>query len=260
MYHYVYYSYEEWGRGYIGVRSCKCLPEEDHAYFGSYYDKTFSPTEKIIIDKFESREQALQAEIDLHSFYQVHKNTHFANKARQTSTKFVSNGEGMRACLEKYPNFHSDAGKVGGKVTHERYPELCRINGKKGYQLGLKKWQENNPGWSEQLQEGRMKGVAYFQNNPEAAKKRGANGAKAMQEYWDKVGFPSKKGDGGTRVSVELPNKDIKNFASITMAADELNIPRTSMKRMANGIMVKRYQDYRVTRLDSFYTKSENEN
>lgn len=25
-YFYVYYSYEEFGRGYIGKRECKCLP------------------------------------------------------------------------------------------------------------------------------------------------------------------------------------------------------------------------------------------
>ena len=89
MYHYVYYSYEEWGRGYIGSRSCKRLPSEDVKYFGSFYDKTFAPTGKIIIAEFESREQALQAEIDLHSYYQVHLNTHFANKAKQTSKKFI---------------------------------------------------------------------------------------------------------------------------------------------------------------------------
>jgi len=27
-YHYTYYSYEEWGRGYFGSRTCRCLPEE----------------------------------------------------------------------------------------------------------------------------------------------------------------------------------------------------------------------------------------
>ena len=32
-YHYVYYSYEEYGRGYIGSRTCRCLPEEDINYF-----------------------------------------------------------------------------------------------------------------------------------------------------------------------------------------------------------------------------------
>jgi hypothetical protein len=42
-YHYVYYSYEEYGRGYIGSRTCKCLPEKDVKYFGSYKDKKFKP-------------------------------------------------------------------------------------------------------------------------------------------------------------------------------------------------------------------------
>jgi len=45
---YVYYSYEEYGRGYIGKRECKYLPEEDVNYFGSFKDKTFKPTQKII--------------------------------------------------------------------------------------------------------------------------------------------------------------------------------------------------------------------
>lgn len=92
MYHYVYYSYEEWGRGYIGVRSCQCDPKEDCRYFGSFFDRTFAPTEKIILAQFESREEALQAEIDLHLFYQVHKNSHFANKASATSKKFYNGG------------------------------------------------------------------------------------------------------------------------------------------------------------------------
>jgi hypothetical protein len=94
--YYVYYSYEEWGRGYIGKRECKCLPEEDVSYFGSYYDESFNPTNKIILQTFSSREEALDAEILLHSFFDVAKNPHFANKSRQTSTRFTSDGSGMR--------------------------------------------------------------------------------------------------------------------------------------------------------------------
>ena len=85
--HYVYYSYEEFGRGYIGCRTCEGLPEKD-VYLGSYHDKTFSPTQKIILETFSTREEALQAEVDLHMFYQVDKNPHFANKARQKTTGF----------------------------------------------------------------------------------------------------------------------------------------------------------------------------
>jgi hypothetical protein len=85
---YTYYSYEPWGRGYIGKRECECLPEEDIKYFGSFKDKTFKPTEKIILAKFASREKAFEAEIKLHSFFEVDRNPHFANKAKQTSTRF----------------------------------------------------------------------------------------------------------------------------------------------------------------------------
>ena len=66
--HYVYHSYEEWGRGYIGCRTCDCLPEEDTKYFGSFYDKTFKPTEKTILFVCETRIEASEIEIELHNF------------------------------------------------------------------------------------------------------------------------------------------------------------------------------------------------
>jgi len=89
--HYVYYSYENFGRGYIGSRTCDCLPEEDN-YFGSFYDKTFNPTNKIILETFDNREEALDAEIKLHQFYDVARNPHFANQSKQTSTGFSAEG------------------------------------------------------------------------------------------------------------------------------------------------------------------------
>jgi hypothetical protein len=88
-YHYVYYSYEEWGRGYIGTRTCGCLPEKDFKYFGSFKDKTFKPTQKIILQVFKTREESLKAEVILHNFYEVNINLHFANRAKQTSFKFT---------------------------------------------------------------------------------------------------------------------------------------------------------------------------
>lgn len=87
-YYYVYYSYEEWGRGYIGYRGCDCLPEEDTKYFGSFKDKTFKPTQKIILGVYKVQEDAIMAEIILHNFYNVDVNPHFANRAKQTSKKF----------------------------------------------------------------------------------------------------------------------------------------------------------------------------
>lgn len=87
-YFYVYYSYEEYGMGYIGKRECECLPEEDVNYFGSFKNKSFRPTQKIILEIFDTVEEALEAECILHNFYEVDKNPHFANIAKQTSKKF----------------------------------------------------------------------------------------------------------------------------------------------------------------------------
>lgn len=88
-YHYTYYSYEEYGRGYIGSRTCKCLPEEDVKYFGSFKDKTFKPTCKIILKSdYFTREEAYADEIILQQHYKVVENPHFANKAYQSTTKF----------------------------------------------------------------------------------------------------------------------------------------------------------------------------
>ena len=96
-YHYVYYSYEEYNRGYIGSRSCRCLPEEDVKYFGSFKDKTFKPTQKIILkDNYATREEAYADEIILQQNYKVVENPHFANRAYQTSTKFCVSKEQAR--------------------------------------------------------------------------------------------------------------------------------------------------------------------
>lgn len=74
-YYYTYYSYEEWGRGYIGSRGCKCLPEEDVRYFGSFRDKKFKPTQKIILKSdYATREEAYADEIALQKFYKVVEN------------------------------------------------------------------------------------------------------------------------------------------------------------------------------------------
>lgn len=86
-YFYVYYSYEPWGRGYIGKRECWCLPEEDVKYFGSFTDKTFKPTQKIILEIFKTRKEAYEAEAKLHKFYNVKNNPHFANRTNQYLNK-----------------------------------------------------------------------------------------------------------------------------------------------------------------------------
>jgi len=89
--YYVYYSYEEWGRGYIGAKPSgyEGNPEDD-PYLGSFTDKTFRPSKKVILGVYFTPEECLEAEVKLHEFFQVDVNPHFANLARQTSTGFTS--------------------------------------------------------------------------------------------------------------------------------------------------------------------------
>jgi len=126
MAHYVYYSYEEWGRGYIGVRSCKCDPEEDINYFGSFYDKTFKPNKKIILSIFPSREEAQQAEIILHTFYKIDINVHFANLARATSSKFVNSSPRSEAFKQQVSKQMK-----GRKLTAEHIKKVSEARSKK---------------------------------------------------------------------------------------------------------------------------------
>ena len=149
-YYYTYYSYEEWGRGYFGSRGCKCLPEDDTKYFGSFKDKTFKPTQKIILkDDYASREEAYADEIILQEYYKVVENPHFANKAYQTATKFYIPKEQAieigRKLGEKYgKTAGSKGGKIGGKLQYENkigmfslsFEERSEI-GKKTYELGI---------------------------------------------------------------------------------------------------------------------------
>lgn len=88
----MYRSYEPLGRSYIGKRSCSCLPEEDVKYFGSYSDSSFHPTQKEILAICDSSEQALHVEMFFHEMYDVARNPLFANRAKQTSTYFDSEG------------------------------------------------------------------------------------------------------------------------------------------------------------------------
>lgn len=190
-YHYVYYSYEEYGRGYIGSRSCKCPPEDDVRYLGSSKDKTFKPTQKIILKSdYSTREEAYVDEIVLQKYYKVVENPHFANKAYQTSTKFYyvhpfdkisnfgkvqgkinhQNGVGIHALTSEQK---SEVGKIGGKIGTQKCKELGvgiyaltledRIkNGKIGGKRGTQKCKELGVGiygiLPEQRKENAIKG------------------------------------------------------------------------------------------------------
>lgn len=139
--HYVYYSYEEWGRGYIGVRTAPAgiSPEEDE-YMGSFSDKTFNPTSKIIIATFETREEANQTEIDLHDFFDVACNPHFANKAKATSSGFCVVGNKLSEEAKARIRVKNTGKEPGNKG------KICYNNGKNC--IYLECWEKPPEGYS----------------------------------------------------------------------------------------------------------------
>jgi hypothetical protein len=147
-YHYVYYSYEEWSMGYFGSRTCKCLPEEDLKYFGSFSDKTFKPTQKIILKTYATREEAYVDEIILQEYYKVVENQHFANRAYQTTTKFYYVPSGSpwnkgRTLSEEHRKKLSEIGK-NKKLSESHKIKLANSNkGKKRSEETRKKMSES---------------------------------------------------------------------------------------------------------------------
>ena len=134
--HYVYYSYEEFGRGYIGCRTCEASPEKD-SYMGSFHDESFNPSHKIILKTFSTREEALQAEVNLHEFYQVDKNPHFANKSKQKTTGFYYSEKKFGKENPFYGKSHSEETK---KVIRQHQIE------NNGYVKNRRSYEgENNP-------------------------------------------------------------------------------------------------------------------
>jgi hypothetical protein len=140
-YHYTYYSYEEWGRGYIGSRTCKCLPENDVRYFGSFRDKTFKPTQKIILKSdYTTREEAYADEIILQEHYKVAKNPHFANRAYQTSTKFCLSKEERIKTAKKSAETSKNRGAGIFGMRKQDIIEAGKKGGARTYELGVGLW------------------------------------------------------------------------------------------------------------------------
>jgi hypothetical protein len=150
--YYTYRSFEEFdsGRSYIGVRKCPGgkTPETD-SYLGSYTDKTFSPTAKEILGVYYSKEEALQAEIDLHKEFDVARNPHFSNRACATSTGF-SYGMTGRKHTEETKRKMSEAHKgeknanYGKQHTEERKKLMFKkFSGEGGSFYGKKHTKES---------------------------------------------------------------------------------------------------------------------
>ena len=186
-YHYVYYSYEEYGNGYIGSRTCKCLPEEDIKYFGSYTDKNFNPTQKIILkDDYATREEAYADEITLQEYYKIVENPHFANKAYQNSTKFYVPKEQATKYARKGGLKTKENGVGLFSLTPEQKSELGRRNGLKTKENGTGIFSMTPEERSEHSRRNGLKtkenGVGIFSLTPKQKSQRSKKGGLKTKE------------------------------------------------------------------------------
>lgn len=151
MKHYVYVLLDtESDMKYIGMRSCDCEIDDD-PYMGSSYamapeDK--SRCDKLVLETFDTREDALAYEIKLHNQYEVHVNNEYWNLAKQTSTKFINNRKGYKL-TEEHKKKCSDAlkGRKMKPFTDEHRRRIAESRtGTKASEATKKKLSEQRKG------------------------------------------------------------------------------------------------------------------
>jgi hypothetical protein len=200
--HYVYRSYEEWGRDYIGVRSCNCLPEEDIKYFGSFSDKSFKPTEKTILFVCETRKEAAEIEIRLHNFFDVAVNPQFANKTKATSTGFSMAGviAGPHTEETKKKISKANTGKIRTEAQKKAHSE--RMAGEKNPLYGVPRTEAQKKTQSERIS-GRYLGAlsprskAIIAIEPDGTERHFGSGHEAARELeinWSSLSYHLKIG------------------------------------------------------------------
>jgi hypothetical protein len=175
MFYYVYYSYEQFGRGYIGFRQCKVPPSEDTSYFGTYSDPSFCPTDKIILVEYDEPKQALEAEISLHSFFDVARNPHFANRARQTSVKFSTVGtklsedhkQKIREAARKNPQKYITRAMLGKKHSEETKRKMSEAAKLQTYSEETKRKMSESAKKRVHTEEENLKIAQTLKNKPE---------------------------------------------------------------------------------------------
>lgn len=121
MHHYTYLITYKDGLKYMGVRSCKCIPADDTNYVGSsrHTPNKSEIVSKKILKQFNSRKEALDAEIHFHKENRVNVNKDFYNKAIQKSNGFDTSG----TKLARSPEHNL---KIKNALTgRKRSPEEC---------------------------------------------------------------------------------------------------------------------------------------
>ena len=209
---------------YIGSRSCKCKPDEDVRYFGSFRDKSFKPTNKIILKVFDTRKKAFKHEIYLHFVLDVATNPLFANRARVTTTGF--NWCGQKHTSETIQRIKEISKK---NFTEEKRAKLIQANkNKKLTKEHVEKLRQSNLG---------------VKRSPETCEKirQKAIGRKISQAARAKIGAHNKgkwlnrKDQSKSITLIHNKTGEVLSFVSQKEAVRVLNVHQASLNRVACG-------------------------
>ena len=126
LFNFVYLSYEETanGRSYVGQHSTNNIND---GYLGSYSDKSFNPTSRIILEYCKTKVGALAAEIRWQRALKVAEDSDFANRSYQTSTRFVYPWRGKKRSEEdKMNKSKASKGKPKSESHRKKLSEARR--------------------------------------------------------------------------------------------------------------------------------------
>lgn len=157
MNHYTYEIAFENGMKYLGVRSCKVLPEDDSSYLGSSKiipAALYETCVKTILGVFPTRVEALQDEIRRHEELDIAVNPEYYNQVKQTAVGFDQSG----TTAETHEHIRSMAEKLRGR-SKEEYEYLVH----KGRKSATYRGAARTP--AQKAADARMRGVTG-QKNP----------------------------------------------------------------------------------------------
>ena len=190
---YVYYSYEQFGRGYIGARNRSPVDDE---YFGTYSESTFEPTEKIVLAEFDTWEEALEAEVRLHAFFEVDINPHFANKAKQTSSGFYFDATGRNVTEEEKEKNRKSW------TPERRAAQAARMAAQNRSDRHRQSMRESNPMFKEEVRDV-LREANLGENNPNFGKKS----SEKQKEASRRTGSRPKSAETRRRMSEAAKNR-----------------------------------------------------
>lgn len=131
MNHYVYLITDDAVSNYIGVRSCKCLIQDDTKYWGSSKCNPANMREthnKIILKRFDTRKEANHYEQEMHDLFDVSNNSQFWNivAARGDQFKFGVGRNHPNYDHTTYNFIHIDGSVLNG--TKQDIIQTCNID------------------------------------------------------------------------------------------------------------------------------------